>query len=233
MKNVFIFLISLLVSAPVYAEAVHVAVAANFSVPLKEIAKAFQMETGHEALVSVGSTGKLYTQIANGAPFDVFLAADQKRPRLAEENGLAVMGSRFTYAMGKLALYPASSPDVLTQGDLVRLAVANPKTAPYGQAAVETLQSLKLFSLVKDKLVYGENIAQTYQFVATQNVDVGFVALSQVVDKPDKWIVPAHYYQPIAQDCVLVKDSPAARAFVDFLKGETARAITTRYGYGG
>ncbi len=146
MKIFFIFLISLLVSAPVYAEAVHVAVAANFSVPLKEIAKAFQMETGHEALVSVGSTGKLYTQIANGAPFDVFLAADQKRPRLAEENGLAVMGSRFTYAMGKLALYPASSPDVLTQGDLVRLAVANPKTAPYGQAAVETLQSLKLFS---------------------------------------------------------------------------------------
>lgn len=233
MKIAFTFLIGMLMSLPVYAGTVHVAVAANFSVPLKEIAKVFEKETGHEVLVSVGSTGKLYTQIANGAPFDVFLAADQRRPRLAEENGLALKGSRFTYAMGKLALYPASSPQILKQDDLVRLAIANPKTAPYGQAALETLQSLQLHDHLKDKLVYGENIAQTYQFVATQNVKVGFVALSQVVDKTDKWIVPAELYDPIAQDCVLLKDNAPAHGFITFLKGEAAHEIMTRYGYGG
>lgn len=231
MKVFAFFLLFLCCSASLQAATLDVAVASNFSQPLKEIAGAFEDRFDHRVRVSVGSTGKLYTQILHGAPFAVFLAADQRRPHLAEENELAVKGSRFTYATGRLALYPATSKDVLQKADLSRLSIANPKTAPYGVAAIEVLKKLRVYKSVKDKLVYGENIAQAYQFVATGNVEVGLVALSQVTDQDNKWIVPQDLYQPIAQDAVLLKDTPAARSFIEFLKTDPARRIMQKYGY--
>jgi len=231
MKALAFFLLFLCCSASVQAATLHVAVASNFSQPLKEIVRVFQERSELRVRVSVGSTGKLYTQILHGAPFAVFLAADQRRPHLAEENERAVKGSRFTYATGRLALYPATSEAVLKKADLSRLSIANPKTAPYGVAAIQVLKKLGVYEAVKGKLVYGENIAQTYQFVATGNVEAGLVALSQVVDQEDKWIVPQELYHPIAQDAVLLKDTLAARAFIDFLKSDAARTIMRKFGY--
>ena len=222
----------------------NVAVAANFTAAAKDIASAFKAETGHEAVLSFGSTGKLYTQIANGAPFQVFLAADTKRPAKALAEGLGVAGTSFTYATGKIVLYSVDAALVDGDGKVLgtpdkfeKLAIANPKTAPYGAAAVEAMTKLGVYDSVKAKIVQGDSIAQTHQFVATGNAQLGFVALSQVVadDKGSKWVVPADLYAPIAQDAVLLKtgaDSEAAKAFLAFLKGDTAHAIIEKYGYG-
>ncbi|MCW2306876.1 molybdate ABC transporter substrate-binding protein [Rhodobium gokarnense] len=231
------------IAAPALAGEVKVAVAANFTAAAKDIGEAFKAETGHDAVLSFGSTGKLYTQIANGAPFEVFLAADQARPEKAEKEGLAVDGSRFTYAVGKIVLY-STDPDLVDdagkvlEGDgFTRLAVANPKTAPYGTAAVEALKALGFYDKVESKLVFGDNIAQTFQFVATGNAQLGFVALSQIAGNEDgsRWPVPTDLYKPIRQDAVLLKtgaEGEAAAAFLSFLKGPSAAAIIEGYGYG-
>ena len=218
-----------------------VAVAANFTAAANEIAAAFEADTGHKAVLSFGSTGKLYTQIAHGAPFQAFLAADRERPEKAEADGLAVPGSRFTYARGKIVLFSADAALVDGAGAILgkpgafaRLAIANPKTAPYGAAAIEAMTRLEM---AQGKLVQGDSIAQTHQFVATGNAQLGVIALSQVIaaEGGSRWIVPESLYAPIRQDAVLLKagaDGVAARAFLDYLKGDRARAIVADYGYG-
>ena len=228
------------------AEEVQVAVAANFTAPAKLIAARFEKETGHKAVLSFGATGKFYAQIRNGAPFEVLLAADDTTPARLEEEGMAVPGSRFTYAVGQLVLWSAD-PDlvddkgeVLAKGRFRHLAIANPKTAPYGAAAIETLTALNLLEAVEPKLVQGENIAQTHQFVMSGNAQLGFVALSQVwkddrLTSGSAWVVPETLHQPIRQDAVLLergKGNAAAVAWLDFLKGEEARAVIHAFGYG-
>ena len=231
-------------SVTVQAGETKVAVAANFTEAARDIAAAFQQQTGHVALLSFASTGKLYTQIVNGAPFEVFLAADTTRPEKAEQQGFAVAGSRFTYAKGKIVLYSASDSLVGVDGAVLKqpelfnkLAIANPVTAPYGTAATEAMKAMGVYDAVAPKLVQGDSIAQTYQFVATRNADLGFVALSQIIgnDSGSRWIVPEDLYQPIRQDAVLLKtgaDHEAAEAFIHFLTSEIARTIITGYGYG-
>lgn len=242
----FIPLASLFLMLPqtVQSAETKVAVAANFTAAAKDIAAAFQTETGHVATLSFGSTGKLFTQIANGAPFSVFLAADQKRPEKAETDGLASKGSRFTYASGKIVLYSADPKLVDASGSVLqtsdgfdKLAIANPKTAPYGAAAIEAMTALQVPQQVMAKIVRGDSISQTYQFVATGNAQLGFVALSQVINTNEgsQWIVPADLYSPIKQDAVLLKsgaNDEAAVAFIEFLKGNTAKTIIQKFGYG-
>lgn len=228
------------------ADDVQVAVAANFSAPIEEIGKAFNKATGHQLKVSTGASGKFYAQIKNGAPFQVFLSADEEKPAQLEKDGLAVQGSRFTYAIGKLVLWSADPSVVDAQGKVLeknkinKIAVANPKTAPYGEAAMETLSAMKLKSQLEPKIVMGENISQTYQFVATGNAEIGFIALSQItknnkITSGSAWIIPEKYYSPINQDAVLLvngKDSAAARQLLVFLKGDEAVRIIKSYGYG-
>jgi molybdate transport system substrate-binding protein len=233
---------------PAMAGEVTVAVAANFTAAAGEIAAAFEKSSGHRARLSFGSTGQIYAQIANGAPFEVFLAADAARPEKAEKQGYAVSGSRFTYATGALVLFSARSGlfddgvSYLEQGDYKRLAIANPATAPYGLAAQQVLEKLSLWNDIEHKLVRGNSIAQTWQFVATGNAEAGFVALSQLKSAQASgenttgsyWLVPAGYHSAIEQQAVLLnrgKDAPAAIAFVDFLKSADAAAIIARYGY--
>lgn len=219
-----------------------VAVAANFTGTAKELGNLFRDTTGHEARLSFGSTGQLYTQITQDAPFEVFLAADQARPEKAVSEGYAVAGSRFTYATGRIVLF--SRDDGMVQGDETlrrgrfdRIAIANPVTAPYGAAAVEVMKALGVYDALSGRIVQGTNIAQAYQFVETGNAELGFVALSQIAthEKGSRWIAPQTLYSPIAQDAVLLKrgaENPAAREFVDFLKSPEARAIIRKYGYG-
>jgi len=225
-----------------WAAETRIAVAANFAAPAREIAHRFEDATGHRAILSFGSTGRIYAQIVHGAPFDVFLSADVERPRLAEARGWAVSGSRFTYAIGRLVLWSRdpdridATPVVLRQGDFARIAIANPKTAPYGSAAVEALRALGVWRAVRPKLAQAESIAQAHSFVATGNADLGLVALAQVVldETGSRWLVPAELHSPIRQQAVLLRrgaDEPAARAFIEFLQGAEARAIVQRYGY--
>jgi molybdate transport system substrate-binding protein len=198
----------------------------------------------HKIAISVGSTGKFYAQISNGAPFDVFLSADDETPVRMEREKLAVAGSRFTYAIGKLALWSAtagvvdSNGEVLRKGAFKRLAIANPKLAPYGAAAQQAMEKLGVWSAVQGKLVFGENIAQTQQFVASGNADLGFVAFSQIQDGGraggSHWLVPQAQYDFIRQDAVLLPrgaENPAARAFLDFLRTSTARDLIRTAGY--
>ncbi len=231
----------LVVAPPADAEEVRVAVAANFTAAMRQIAADFAAETGHEAVVSYGSTGKLYAQIENGAPFDVFLAADQTRPRLLADAGRA--GAPFTYAVGKLVLWSADPAlvddqgEVLRSGNFERLAIANPKTAPYGAAAMEVIRGRGVQAGVEPRLVRGDSITQTYQFVLTGNAQLGFVALSQVAAHSDgsRWEPPQELYAPIRQDGVLLqrgRGNQAAAALIDFLKGPAARAVVKQYGYG-
>ncbi len=240
-----ILLVSLcLLSGLVYSGEVKVAVAANFTQAAKGIANAFYEQTNDTAILSFGSTGKLYAQIANGAPFEVFLAADVVRPEKAIEAGYAIAGSGFTYAKGKIVLYSAKSDLVDEQGAILqssesmnKVAIANPKTAPYGNAAVETMKALNVYSSLESKIVQGDSIAQTYQFVATRAADVGFVAYSQVInsDVGSMWVVPESLYPAIRQNAVLLNigaNSETANAFIAFLKSETARKIIESYGYG-
>lgn len=233
-----------LMFAPVAALAAEtrVAVAANFTEPAKEIAARFKARTGHDASLSFGSSGQFYTQIANGAPYEVLLSADRERPEKAEAEGLAVLGSRFTYAVGRLVLY-SKTPGlvdargaVLGSGRFEKLAIADPRTAPYGTAAIETLKKRRLYDALQSRIVQGASIGQTYQFVETGAAEVGFVALSQVVGRAggSRWIVPAADHTPIDQQAVLLKtgaNSAAARAFMSFLKGAEAKAIIRKYGY--
>jgi len=220
---------------------VKAAVAANFTAAMREIATGFERATGHRLLSSFGSTGALYTQIKNGAPFDVFLAADQRRPKLLQREGTA--SGAFTYAVGRLVLWSTSpgvvgpAGEVLKDGHFKHLAIADPKTAPYGAAAMEVLESLGLRKALAPRLVQGVSIAQTYQFVATGNAELGFVALAQVAGNTagSRWPVPRELYHPIRQDAVLLKhgaNNPAAKALLDYLKGPAARAIIEKYGYG-
>ncbi len=235
-----------LVIAParVDAETALVAVAANFAAPAKSLVDHFTAETGHTLKISTGSTGQLYAQIANGAPYDVFLSADAERPSKLEQSGLAVPGSRFTYAVGRLVLWSpgadaaGGSFEAAFAGRAHRsIAIANPDLAPYGAAAREALRAKGLWNEVKARLVFGQNIAQAHAMVATGNAEIGFVAQSQLENKGQKgakWPVPAESHAPISQDAVLLtraRDNVAARAFVSFLKGNGAKKIIEEFGY--
>lgn len=225
---------------------VSVAVAANFTAPMQKIAKAFEQETGHKALLSFGSTGNFYAQIRNGAPFHVLLAADDDTPLKIEQEGLGVPGSRFTYAIGKLVLWSKQpglvddKGDILRSGKFARIAIANPKLAPYGAAAIDTMAKMDLLPVLQPRFVQGENIAQTYQFIATENAPLGFVALSQVlvdgkIVQGSAWIVPAGLHAPIAQDALVLsagKDNPAATALMGFLRSDRVKVLIRSYGYG-
>jgi len=244
------FVITLLCAAvsvaqSTFAGEVSVAVATNFTDAARGLAPLFEKATGHTARISFGSTGKLYTQIENGAPFELFLAADSRRPQKAESEGLAVPGSRFTYAMGKLVLWSAKSAawsDVesyLKRGSFAHLAIANPKTAPYGLAAEQVMQGLGVWQALQPRIAQGDSIAQTFQFVATGNAEAGFVAASQVKawkgDAGTVWDIPQALYAPIEQQALLLKkgeNNSAAKAFLKFLQSETARTVITGYGYG-
>jgi len=245
MHRLTILLSALLCALAVHADEVSVAVAANFTAPMQQIAAEFEKDTGHKAVLAFGATGKFYAQISNGAPFEVFLAADEETPAKLEKELLAAPGSRFTYAVGKLVLwstregYVDGKGEVLKKGDFKHLALANPKTAPYGAAAVEALKRLGVLDSIQPRFVQGENIAQTHQFIATGNAELGFVALSQVfkdgkLTSGSAWIVPGKLYEPIRQDAVVLargRNKPAAGALVDYLKGARARAIIKSYGY--
>jgi molybdate transport system substrate-binding protein len=227
------------------AEEAMVAVAANFSAPMQQIAALFQKETGHQIKLSFGASGGIYAQIKNGAPFDLFLSADQLTPQKLEAEGLGVPNSRFTYATGQLVLWSKqeglvdAKGHVLQNKSIQRIALANPKLAPYGAAAIETMTNLGLLKELQSKLVQGDNIAQTYQFVSTQNAQIGFVALSQVfangkITSGSAWIVPGNLHQPIQQDVILLRkgqDNKAAAALLLYLKGEQAKKIMKSFGY--
>lgn len=231
-----------------HAETTLVAVAANFTKPMSEIATAFEKNTGHTAKLSFGSSGKFVAQIENGAPFEVFLSADDTSPAKLQQGGFAVEKSNFTYAIGKLVLWSANpnvvdaQGQVLSKGGFKHIALADPKLAPYGVAAVETLKAKKLFDKIQPLFVLGENIAQTYQFVSTGNAELGFVALSQVIDAEkgkivtgSSWLIPENLYAPLRQDAVLLgkgEGNPAAVGLLKFLKSEPALAIIKKYGYG-
>jgi len=237
----------MLLAAGLAAQAaeVQVAVAANFTAPMQKIAAEFERDTGHKAQLAFGATGKFYAQIRNGAPFELLLAADAATPARLEQDGAIVPGSRFTYAIGRLVLWSPQAGlvdergEVLKRGGFSHLAVASPKTAPYGAAAVAVLQRLGLAEALAGKLVTGENIAQTYQFVASGNAELGFVALSQVwaegrLAGGSAWRVPPDLHEPLRQDAVILaagRDKPAARALADYLRGAKAVAIIKSYGY--
>lgn len=246
----FATLVALTISGVLTATAaaageVQVAVAANFTASMQRLAPLFEQQTGHKVVVSYGSTGKFFTQINSGAPFEVFLAADDETPAKLEQNGGAVAGTRFTYAIGRLVLWSRqvgavdASGDVLRSASIDRLAIADPRLAPYGAAAVQTLRSLGLLERWQPRLVTGESISQAHQFVATGNAVLGFVALSQVyadgrIAQGSAWVVPTRLHDPIRQDAVLLargRTNPAARALLEFLRSEPAQVVIRDAGY--
>ncbi len=229
-----------------HAAEVQVAVAANFSAPMQKIAQAFEQDSGHQVRLAFGSTGKFYAQIRNGAPFQLLLAADDTTPARLVAEGLGQADSRFTYATGRLLLWSKQPGLVDEQGAVLRktgaferIALADPKLAPYGAAAVQALGKLGLLEALAPKFVQGESIAQTYQFIATENAALGFVALSQVqvdgrIAQGSAWLVPANLHEPIRQDALLLnsgRSNPAAAALLQYLRGDKARAIIRAYGY--
>jgi len=228
-----------------FAGEVQVAVAANFTTQKQVIAADFEKDTGNKVVASYGATGQFYAQIKNGAPFEVFLSADDTTPAKLESEGMTVPGSRFTYAIGALALWSAkdgyvdANGDVLKKNEFRHLAIANPKTAPYGLAATQALDKLGLAQAVAPKIVEGQNISQTQQFIATGNAELGFVALSQIykngkITSGSAWMVPESLHEPIKQDAVILtkgKDNAAAKAFVEYLKGPKAAAVIKSFGY--
>lgn len=228
-----------------HADTVAVAVAANFTGPMQVIAPVFERDTGHKLNLAFGATGKFYAQISNGAPFELLIAADDETPARLVKEGQGVPGSAYTYAIGKLVLWSAdpklvdNKGDILKKGGFKHLALANPKTAPYGAAALQTLSKLGVGETLKPFFVQGENIAQTQQFVATGAAELGFVAYSQVIKNGQigsgsGWLVPASFHDPIRQDVVLLakgKDKPAATALMTYLKGDKAKAIIQSFGY--
>lgn len=229
----------------VRADTVQVAVASNFAAPMQKIAVAFEKDSGHKAVLSFGATGKFYAQVRNGAPFAVLLAADDETPARLQKEGLAVPGSAFTYAIGQLVLWSADNALVDAQGAVLhapvsgKLALADPKLAPYGAATLQVLQQRGLVDKLRPHFVMGENIAQTFQFVKTGNASLGFVALSQVMQDGkiaagSAWMVPATLHEPIRQDAVLLRqgaDNPAAKALLQYLRTDAARAVIRAYGY--
>jgi molybdate transport system substrate-binding protein len=238
-------LLLLLAAGSAGAAQVQVAVAANMAAPMRQIAAGFARATGHEAVLAIGSTGRFYAQVRSGAPFEVLLAADQATPAKLEQEGFAVPGTRFTYAVGRLALWSADAGAVDAQGQVLQqaprgqLAVADPRVAPYGAAAMETLTRLGVLAAWQPRLVQGDSTAQAFQFTATGNAALGFVALAQVmadgrITRGSAWIVPARYHAPLRQDAVVLnpgRANPAAAALVSYLKGEAARATLRGYGY--
>ena len=240
-----VFAASLLMPAALRAEEVHLAVAANFTAPIKVLAAGFEKDSGHKVTVTTGATGKFYAQIKSGAPFHVFLSADDETPARLEKEGDAVTGTRFTYATGRLVLWSAkpnfvdARGDVLRSGNFTHIAVASPKLAPYGAAAVEVMGKLGLLAALQPKFVVGESIGQTFSFVSTGNAELGFVALSQVqedgkIKNGSAWTIPTELHSPIAQDAVLLKygkNNAAAAAFMQFLKTDKVRAVIRTFGY--
>jgi molybdate transport system substrate-binding protein len=238
-KSLIVMMVIWLLPALARSEPLLVAVAANFLDTLRDVEAAFEAATGHQVTTVAGSTGKLYAQIVNGAPYDVFLAADPERPARLEAEGLCVSGSRVTYALGAIALW---SPEadlvdeqgaILRDGDFRHLAIANPQLAPYGQAARQVLEKLGLWETLQGRIVRGENIAQTFQFVVSGNARLGFVALSQLdaARGGSRWLIPGDFYTPIRQDAVILKDSAVARAFLAFLAGDAASELIRNRGY--
>ena len=236
---------ALALSWSAHADTVQVAVAANFTEPAKALAAILEKTTGHEAKLSFGASGAFYTQIKNGAPFDVFLSADDERPARLEKEGDTVPGTRFTYATGQLVLW-SSKPglvddkgEVLKGGGFNKIAIANPKNAPYGAAAVETMNKLGLQTALQPKLVTGESIGQTYNFIATGNAELGFVALSQVLDGGklkggSMWLVPGNLHAPIVQDAAILKraqGNAAAKSWMDLLRSPRTKDLIRSYGY--
>lgn len=241
-RYIFCFLLSFAGAEKIMAEEITVAVSSNFAAPAKAIALGFEAQTGHHIRLVPGSSGRIFAQILHGAPFDVFLSADRSKPAALEAQGMALPDSRFTYAVGSLALWSSQADlittgaGVLKEGRFDKLALANPRLAPYGIAARQVLQSLGLYDVLSAKFVRGENIAQTYQFVATGNADLGFIARSQLPadNTGSVWIIPENLHQPIRQDAVILKstgDNKAAIAFMRFLSSDRAKDIIRRHGY--
>ncbi len=241
----FLALLLAAITTVVSAAEIKVAVAANFVAPFKDIASVFETETGHKVLITPGASGKFYAQISNGAPFEVFFSADDETPIKLEKEGKAIEGTRFTYATGTLALWSAkdnvvdASGEVLKAGKFKYLAIANSRVAPYGMAAVQTMQKMGLLSILEPKIVQGESIAQTHQFINTGNAELGFVALSQVyqngkLKSGSAWIVPDSFHDALRQDAVLLesgKNSEPAKSLLHFMKSEKAKKIILSYGY--
>lgn len=235
----------LVIASAAHADEVTVAVAANFTAPMKQIAADFEKATGHKVVLAFGATGKFYAQIRNNAPFEILLAADDETPTRLAKEGAAVAASRFTYARGRLVLWSAqeavvdSKGEVLKQGGFDHLALANPRLAPYGAAAVEAMKALGVHDALAPKFVTAENIGQAHQFVRSGNALLGFVALSQVmrdgkVAEGSAWVVPANLHAPIRQDAIVLekgKGKPAAEALMKFLQGDSAKAVIKSYGY--
>lgn len=246
LSSLSVLLCATLAYGKAHAAEAQVAVAANFAEPIKAIAAVLHKTTGHTLKMSTGASGALYTQIRHGAPFDVFLSADHARPEMLEKDGLTQPGTRFTYATGRLVLWSArpgrldSDGAVLKAADLGKVAHANPKTAPYGAAAVQVLDKLGLKDALKSKLVQGESIGQTFNFVKTGNADVGFVAMSQVLEggrlkEGSMWVIPQAQYDPIRQDAVVLKkgaENEAATALFKLLQSPNIKDLIRSYGYG-
>ena len=242
--------ISAVACATAKAEEVTVAVAANFAAPMQKIAQAFEQDTGHKALLAFGATGKFYAQIKNGAPFAVLLSADDETPARLEKEGVAIAGTRFTYAIGRLALWSKNPLLVDDKGQVLlsnatdknsfkKIAIADPKLAPYGAAAIEVLGRMDALAKLTPKLVQGDSIGQAFQFVMTENAELGFVALSQIsidgrITQGSAWVVPQNFYTPLKQDAVLLplgKNSAAALALMKYMRTDRAQAIIRAYGY--
>lgn len=241
-KIAAIFVLAASLGSPARAGQTNVAVAANFTAPVKEIAALFKSRTGHDVVFSFGPSGQFYEQIKQDAPFQVFLSADAKRPAMLLEEGFGAPGTMFTYAVGKLVLWSKSldaskGAEILKGGAFAKLAIANPTGAPYGAAAIETMQALGVYDALQAKIVQGNSIAQAFQFIDTGNAELGFVALSQLAKVTDgsRWLVPQNLYKPIRQDAILLKKAEkdeASIAFLAFLKSPEARAIIEKFGYG-
>jgi molybdate transport system substrate-binding protein len=234
-------LLLVLLSGSVLADSLRIAVASNFSTVIDEIVAGFEEDSGHALSISLGSTGKHYAQIVNGAPFDLFLAADTERPQRLEREGRTVPGSRFTYAIGQLVVWAPRRetldlPGALADRHVGRIAIANPRLAPYGRAAKETLEALGLWQVTAPNLVRGENIGQAFQFVFSGNADIGLVALSQLVAHADamggaRWQVPIDLHAPIAQQAVMLRDTQAGQAFMHYLRSPAAQNMIRDAGY--
>lgn len=241
----FFLLLYLVFHAEVQAENIKVAVASNFLIPAQEIAQLFETETGHQIKISSGSSGKFFAQIQNGAPFQVLLSADTHIPASLLKAGLAIPATQITYAIGRLALWSSNpqrvtgSDHILAGNDFKKIAIANPEVAPYGRAAIETLEKTGLYPRIQKKVVWGENIAQTYQFVMSGNAELGFVSVSQIMRDGklihgSAWMVPDSMHSPILQDAILLsgaRDSKAARDFLNYLTSDKVKAVIRNYGY--
>lgn len=245
LRNIYCLFFSLILLDPVRADEVNIAVASNFAAPIKMIIAEFEQQTGHQTNLTLGASGRFVAQITHGAPFHVFLSADRRKPKALGASGIGLDASRFTYAIGGLALWSAQedfikgNSKILKKGLFRKIAFANPRIAPYGTATTEVLKSLGLYDALSSKFVQGENIAQTYQFVATGNADLGFVSVSQVMRKGELlagsiWIIPQNMHSPIRQDAILLKSAEnnhAALAFMAYLKSGQARNIMRDFGY--